>query len=125
MEIEFNAENIGKCLCIKCKVQKTQCVHDKLILLQERALSSSIIGPKEFPALHCVSGIENCSDLNENEECLCGDCPIYMENDLESGSPERYFCLDGQSTHCYLGGKNIEDPGQVAVMLRHYYRRTD
>lgn len=52
MEIEFNAENIGKCLCIQCEVQKkSQCVHDKFILLQEGALSSSLTEPKEFPAL--------------------------------------------------------------------------
>jgi len=126
MEIEFNAENIGKCLCLKCKVQgKSQCVQDKLILLQEESLSSSLVEPKEFPALHCASGIEHCSDLDGNEKCLCGECPVYAENDLGSGSPERYFCLDGPSTGCCLGGTNFEDAGEVAKMLSHYYRRTD
>lgn len=126
MEIEFNAENIMKCLCSQCKVQgKSQCVQNKLILLQEGALSSSLIEPKEFPALYCASGKEHCSDLDGNENCLCGDCPIYAENDLESGSPDRYFCLDGPSTHCRLGGTDFEESGRVAEMLRHYYRRTD
>lgn len=125
MEIEFNAENIGKCLCIQCPVQKkSQCVHDKLILIQEGALSSSLIEPKEFPALHCASGVEHCSDLDRAEECQCKNCSIYAENDLETGTPTLYFCTDGSSTSCCLGEENF-DEGQVAAMLRHYYRRTD
>ena len=125
MEIEFSNENIEKCLCIQCKVQgKSQCVHDKLILLQEEALGSSLIEPKEFPALHCASGIEHCHDLDRKEKCLCRDCPIYAENDLETGEPTLYFCLDGSSNSCCLGNENF-DEGQVADMLRHYYRRTD
>jgi hypothetical protein len=125
MEIEFNTENIGKCLCIACKVQKkSQCVNDKLILLQEESLSSSLIEPKEFPALHCASGIEYCPDLDRNEECLCKNCPIYAENDLETGTPKLYFCMDGSSTSCCLGEANFDEE-RVAEMLRHYYRRTD
>lgn len=124
MEIEFSTENIEKCLCLECKVQKSKCVQDKVILLQEGALGSSLIEPKEFPALHCASGIEHCSDLNRKEECLCRNCPIYAENDLETGTPTLYFCLDGSSTSCCLGGENFDEE-RVSETLRHYYRRTD
>lgn len=125
MEIEFNPENIEKCLCNQCKVQgKSQCVKEKMITLQEKALSSSLIEPEEFPALYCASGKEHCHDLDGNEKCLCMDCPIYAENDLESGGPDSYFCLDGPSTK-FLGITGFEDSGRVAEMLRHYYRRTD
>ncbi len=124
MEIEFSTENIEKCRCLECKVQKSQCVHDKVILLQEGALGSSLTDPKEFPALHCASGIEHCSDLNRKEECLCKNCPIYAENDLETGTPTLYFCLDGSSNSCCLGGGNFDEE-RVTETLRHYYRRTD
>ncbi|MGB9980149.1 DUF2769 domain-containing protein [Methanobacterium sp.] len=125
MEIEFNAENIEKCLCLQCKVQKkSQCVRDKVILLQERALGSSLIEPKEFPALHCASGIEHCTDLDRKEECLCKNCPIYAENDLETGTPTLYFCLDGSSASCCLNEAKF-DEGRVAETLRDYYRRND
>ena len=126
MEIEFTPENIKKCLCSQCKVQgKSRCVKDKMTMLQEKALSSSVIEPEEFPALYCASGKEQCSDLDEKERCMCPDCPIYLENDFESGIPENYFCLNGQSLGCYLCRPNNENVERVAEMLRHYYRRTD
>ncbi len=126
MEIEFTPENIKKCLCNQCKVQgKSQCVKDKMIMLQERALSSSVIEPEEFPALYCASGKEHCSDLDENERCMCPDCPIYVENDLESGIPESYFCLNGRSLGCYLCRPEPEDLMRIKDLIRDYYTRVD
>ena len=125
MEIDFNKENIEKCLCIQCEVQKkSQCVHNKLILIQEESLGSSLVEPEEFPALHCVSGIEHCSDLDRKEKCRCSDCLIYAENDLGTGTPNLYFCTDGPSNSCCLGEVNFDEE-RVAEMVRHYYRRTD
>lgn len=126
MEIEFNLENIEKCLCSQCKVhEKSKCVKDKMIILQEKALSSGLVQPEDFSALYCASGKEHCNDMDGNEKCRCIDCAIYAENDLESGSPESYFCLDGPSTHCYFGETDYEDVARVKDMLRHYYLRTD
>ena len=126
MEIEFNRENIKKCLCSQCKVQgKSQCVKNKIITLQEKALSSGLIGPEEFPALYCATGKEQCHDLDENEMCMCVNCPIWKENDLESGSPDTYFCLNGKSTRCYLGETNSEDMGRTIDLIRDYYTRVD
>ena len=126
MKIEFNPENIEKCLCSQCKVhEKSQCVKDNMMLLQEKALSSGLVEPEEYPALYCASGKENCSDLDENEKCRCLECPIYAENDLESGSPESYFCLNGASIHCSFSQRNEEDIVSVNHMLRHYYLRRD
>lgn len=126
MEIDFNLENIGKCLCSKCKVQgKSQCVKDNMILLQEKALGSGLVEPEDFPAMYCASGKEKCNDMDVNEKCRCIDCSIYLENDLESGSPESYFCLYGASMHCFFGQRNEEDIIRVNDMLRHYYLRRD
>lgn len=125
MKIEFNRENIEKCLCIKCKVQsKSQCIKDKVILLQEKALSSALVEPKEFPSLHCASGKEQCNDLHVKENCMCLDCPIWKDNELEYGAPGYYFCIDGPSTRCTSVEGN-EDAGEVAEMLRNYYIRRD
>ena len=126
MEIEFNPENIEKCLCRRCKVQgKSQCVKEKMITLQEKALSSYVIEPEEFPALYCASGKEECHDLDEKETCLCINCPIWRENDLGSGSPESYFCLNGQSKRCYLGEVTSENLRRTTDLIKDYYTRVD
>jgi Protein of unknown function (DUF2769). len=126
VEVEFTPENIEKCLCNKCNVQgKSQCVKDNMILLQEKALSSSVIEPEEFPAMYCASGKEHCHDLDENGKCLCPDCSIYIGNDLGSGSPESYFCLNGRSIGCYLCKPNSEDLIKINNLIRDYYMRVD
>lgn len=126
MELEFNRKNIEKCLCRKCKVQnKSQCISNKKITLQEKALSSELIEPKEFPGLYCATGKEECLDLDGHEECLCPECMIYMENELLTGTPNKYFCLDGPST-CYdFTESTSEDINRINDLLRHYYLRRD
>ncbi|HML04731.1 MAG TPA: DUF2769 domain-containing protein [Methanobacterium sp.] len=126
MEIEFNRENIEKCLCSECKVQgKSQCVKDKNITLQEKALSYGLIEPEEFPGLYCANGKAKCLDLEGHEECLCAECPIYSENELLTGAPNRYFCLDGPSTRCEQRESTSEDIVKINDMLRDYYLRRD
>ena len=126
MEIDFTPENIKKCLCSECKVQgKSQCVKDKIIMLQEKALDEYVIEPEEFPALYCASGKEHCHDLDENGKCMCPDCSIYVENDFGSGVPESYFCINGASIGCYLCKPNYEDLIRIKDMIRDYYVRVD
>jgi len=126
MELEFTPENIKKCLCSECKVQgKSQCVKDKMMVLQEKALDEYVIEPEEFPALYCASGKEECHDLDENKMCMCRDCSIYIENDLESGGPESYFCLNGASLGCYLCKPDSEDIEQITNLIKDYYMRVD
>jgi hypothetical protein len=126
MEIEFNQENIEKCLCSKCKVHnKSQCVKNKEIKLQEKALSAALIRPEEFPALYCASGKEHCSDLDSNEACLCPDCTIYAANDMGTGSPDSYFCLNGQSTRCSYCEMEEEDYRHVTSLIKDFYTRID
>jgi len=125
MEIFFSLENIEKCHCSECKVHnKSQCVKDTMILLQEKTLSSGMVEPKEFPALYCAYGKEKCDDLDVNEKCKCPECLIYQENDLESGGPDSYFCLDGPSFH-FPDRSDSEDINRVNEMLRDYYLRRD
>jgi len=125
MEIVFNLENIEKCLCSECMVhEKSGCIKDKMKLLQEKALSSSLIEPEEFPALYCAYGKEKCHDLDRHEECRCPDCSIYLENELESGGPSSYFCMDGHSIKASRSA-DTEDIILINEMLRDYYLRRD
>lgn len=126
MEIEFNRENIEKCLCSSCKVQgNSKCVKEKTIKLQEKALSPAIVRPEEFPALYCASGEEHCSDLDRNENCLCPDCKIYAANDLGTGNPDSYFCLNGKSTRCSFCEMEEPDYRRISSLIRDYYTYID
>jgi hypothetical protein len=126
MEIEFNHENIEKCLCSGCKVQgKSECVKERLIMLQERALGSELIKPEDFPALYCAGGKEQCPDLDEHENCLCPDCIIYIENDFETGDPNSYFCLNGGSNRCSYCEIEEQDYSRINDLIRDMYTRVD
>ncbi len=131
MEIEFNRENIEKCLCIKCKVNsKSRCIKERVILIQEKALSDALVRPEEFPALYCASGKEHCSDLDKDENCLCPDCTIYAENDMGTGSPSNYFCLNGksirgESIRCSFCEIEEADYRRINSLIRDFYSRVD
>ena len=125
-EIEFTPENIMKCHCSQCKVQRgSGCVKDSMVLLQEKALGSGLVEPEEYPGLYCATSKSHCNDLNRNEKCMCIECSIWKVNDLESGLPTGYFCLNGRSTSCYLGERDIEKMERINDFIRDYYVRVD
>jgi hypothetical protein len=101
-KIEFSMENVNKCLCPTCPVQKTSsCVKNKLSTMQEKISEdidiASIIEASDVPGLYCASGKTSCGDLYFHEECKCPECQIFKENDLMSGQPGGYFCKEGKA----------------------------
>jgi Family of unknown function (DUF5518) len=100
-EIEFNLENVQKCLCPTCPVQgESQCAKDKLEALQkimESEETDKKPTPEDVPGLYCSTGKANCTDLDTNKDCQCPNCPIWSDNDLASGEPQGVFCRDGKA----------------------------
>jgi hypothetical protein len=101
-KIEFNSENVMKCLCPTCPVQATSdCAKEKLKKMQEMMAEdidlASMIGPEDVPGVYCASGKATCSDLYFHEECQCTKCSVFKENELMKGEPVGYFCRDGEA----------------------------
>lgn len=99
-KIEFNAENVAKCLCTTCPVQGTSdCVKGKVKKIQEMMAEdvdiATIIEPNDVPGVYCANGKATCTDLYFHEECQCTECPIFKENNLMKGEPVGYYCRDG------------------------------
>jgi len=98
--IEFNMNNIQKCLCTTCPVQEeSECVKEKAKTLKEMMQSEGDIMPRpiDVPGMYCTNGKATCEDLDATKMCQCTNCLVWKENDLESGELKGYFCRDGKA----------------------------
>jgi hypothetical protein len=96
-QIKFNRENMLKCVCAQCGVQKeSECAQNKMKMLQisMRGMSPE---PSEFPGMYCANGKAVCNDLDPDKTCNCINCDVWKENDLASGQPGSYFCQNGKA----------------------------
>ncbi len=103
MEVEFNLENLTECLCDCCPVQsRSKCALDKMKMMQEIAQedldSRMMIEEERIPAIYCAKEKEKgLKDLKTNQECQCDKCLVWKENNLFSGEPPGYFCMNGKA----------------------------
>ncbi len=97
MKVEFNMENIKKCICNTCPVQEdSQCTQNKEMDFQE-TMEGKMPQPKMVPRMYCATGKATCDDIDTNKMCQCATCPVWKENQLASGEPMGYFCRDGKA----------------------------
>lgn len=99
-KVEYTAGNIAKCQCTNCPVQtKSECFKGKLRKMQEMMSEdvdiASIIEPEDVPGLYCSTGKASCTDLDAHQICKCGECLLWTEYELNTGTPGSYFCRDG------------------------------
>lgn len=128
LKIEFNLENMEKCLCTECPVQaESSCVKDQLKIMEESKHSIDIdsgfiLEPEKIPKLYCATGKTSCGDLYFHEECQCKNCTIWKEYDLEVRGAPAYFCKNGKATDC-CEIKSDEDQDREAKLreLRRTY----
>lgn len=98
--VVYNLENMEKCDCCICKVQRySDCPRDRTKKIQSMEAKDidalSVLDMKEFPWLYCATGLTECTDLNFEEECLCKDCKVFKENHLSNYYPEDLYCRKG------------------------------
>jgi hypothetical protein len=94
-KVPFTTTNVGTCLCPKCPVQaKSQCVSGKLTTIGQ-ALSKSPLNREEIPGLYCSTGTATCKDLDPTQSCICGNCGVFSQYSLATGTPAGYYCRDG------------------------------
>jgi len=100
-KVDYNMENMMRCLCGSCPVQsKSDCAKKKMVDIQEMESKGvdtiSELKQKDFPWFYCSIGKTNCNDINFEEECYCKNCEVWKEYNLENSKPMEYFCKDGK-----------------------------
>jgi hypothetical protein len=102
VKVEFNLENIQKCICVECPAQmESTCFKEKQKKIEE-IMPKIESGEMEldtnlFPTLYCASGKASCPDIDFSQMCQCNKCPLWKEYDLPYGEPLGYFCRDGEA----------------------------
>lgn len=95
--IKFERENMVRCLCPQCPVQKeSECAQNKMKMLQI-SMKGMSPEPSDFPGMYCANGKAICSDLDPDKTCKCINCDVWKENNLNSGQPGIYFCQNGKA----------------------------
>lgn len=101
-KVEFNMENLQKCICNTCPVQAdSECVKEKQKKAQEKMpemMEKDMMPDLEMvPVLYCATGKATCDGLDFDKMCQCNECPIWKEYNLTDGEPMGYFCRDGEA----------------------------
>ncbi len=99
-KVDFNMDNIKKCLCVKCPVQaKSECVKKKaemgMKMMENQGNIKMMPKAEDVPGMYCSTGRAVCVDIDTKQMCICGTCPIWGEYKLAGGKPMGYFCRDG------------------------------
>ena len=128
LKIDFNLENMEKCLCDDCPVQaKSSCVKDQKKMMQEIGHSVDIdsgfiLDPDKIPRLYCGKGKTICKDLYYHEECQCFKCSIWKEYDLEVRKAPAYFCKNGKAKDCCkITDDDTDRDAKLRELKRTYY----
>jgi hypothetical protein len=128
IEIDFNPENMEKCLCAQCPVQaKSSCVKDQWKEMEEASSadidSGFVVDPEKVPQLYCATGKTICGDLYFHEECQCKGCDVWKENDLAARGAPAYFCKNGEASECCEIdiGEDESREAKLRELRRTYY----
>lgn len=96
-KVPFERDVVSKCICGQCQVQaKSQCVKDLEKGIAE-ALNKTPMPREQIPNLYCATGKAACPDLDFDQNCICGDCPVFGKYKLVVAQPAFYYCRDGSA----------------------------
>ena len=97
--LPFTMENIQKCLCTSCPVQEnSNCIQEKNMILDDKISQGDLmLDADETPALYCLTGETDCSDIDTAKNCICTECSIYQEYQLNKCQTSEKYCLKGEA----------------------------
>lgn len=95
--VPFTAYNFGKCLCPQCPVQRNSDCVTKLRKNLRGTLNENAPSHEDIPGLYCSTGKTSCTDLDFDQNCLCGGCPVFGEYALADKLPSVYYCHAGSA----------------------------
>lgn len=100
--IPFNMDNIPRCLCPTCPVQgESSCAKEKMMKMQEIMQSEEkekmTPSPEDFAGMYCTNGKASCTDIDTSKYCICEDCSVHKEYDLDNANPTFLYCKDGKA----------------------------
>ncbi len=99
-KVPFTPETTKKCVCPQCPVQTpSQCSAGKMEKMKTMMEQDQNMMPKadDVAGTYCGTGVASCDDINTEQMCICGNCPLWTEYDLPSGKPMGYYCKDGEA----------------------------
>jgi hypothetical protein len=93
--VEYSEDNVNKCWCGQCPVQKeSSCAKDGFQEASKDLEQHKMPDPKDMPGLYCSTGKATCDDLKPVERCLCSECLVWGEHTL----PANHYCVQGSAT---------------------------
>lgn len=89
-KVEYSVENVSKCWCGQCPVQKdSSCAKQAYEESSGQIDQGTMPPPERLPGLYCATGTATCEDLKPTERCLCPQCLVWGENDLRAN----HYCV--------------------------------
>ena len=93
-EVEYSQENVAKCWCGQCPVQKeSACAQERFAQAKEQLDRGEMPPPEQMPGLYCATGKATCTDLKPVERCLCAQCLVWGEGRLVAN----HYCALGSA----------------------------
>ncbi len=97
MSVEYNKKNLERCICKSCPVQMDSvCANDRKLkmmdMLQNMKETDLMPEPAHIAGIYCSIGKSTCPDIDTDQKCQCGKCPVFKENQLTTG----YYCKLGK-----------------------------
>ena len=80
-KVEKNEANLNKCFFFYCP-------------------SYNVCAKGKIERLYCAGEIGKSSCEYKRNGCICGGCPVHMENDLKAG----YYCINGSADEIDANG---------------------
>ncbi len=91
-KVPFASGSVKECICNMCPVQiRSACSREK----EKSSKKLPMPKPQDVSRLYCSSGKAACKDLELNQMCICGSCPVWHRFKLAAAKPTLHFCRDG------------------------------